>query len=220
MVNPEKKMQRIKIVVLVIIHAFVNLTMCMSSDVEQFNVLVEQSKKFHAPLSFSFLDNRIEKIGGASDEIKEKIAQQAKSVRIIMHKNVAEQMIISFLNYKKSYGSSVEKILYNTLEFNDFIKRLFICRPLMFMLSSDRYILRDKTQGSGGFESIGTDAQISPLLLQDYLSYDEMTISALLGVSVPTMFINDGNRNNKAVQGLQGTYEASGVYTGLVGARF
>merc|ERR1712217_550910 len=47
-----------------------------------------------------------------------------------------------------------------------------------------------------------------------------MELSALVGVSVPTHFINKGARDNCAKLGIEGSYERKGVYMGLVGARF
>ena len=49
--------------------------------------------------------------------------------------------------------------------------------------------------GSGGFEAIGTDGE-QELKLADLQSYDEMQLSALLSVSVPTLFMNKGDRDN------------------------
>ena len=57
----------------------------------------------------------------------------------------------------------------------------------MFMMGAEDHLLRDGyTQGASGFEAIGTNHEQPPLILSDYLSYDEMQIAALLGVSVPT----------------------------------
>ena len=41
-----------------------------------------------------------------------------------------------------------------------------------------------------GFEAIGSDHEQAPLLLADYLSYDEIQLSALISVAVPTLFVN------------------------------
>ena len=60
----------------------------------------------------------------------------------------------------------------------------------------DAYKLKTGAEGNGGFELIGSDKEISPLLLRDLLSYDEMQISALIGVSTRTFFINDGSRES------------------------
>ena len=100
---------------------------------------------------------------------------------------------------------------------DEFINRLITKRPLMFMTERDQYLLRNGKRGSGGFEIIGTDTECAPLVLEDYLSYDEMQIAALIGVSSPTYFINNGSRTNKAVPGVPGSYQETGVYVGLVG---
>merc|ERR1712048_1214147 len=59
-------------------------------------------------------------------------------------------------------------------------------------------------------------------MLENYQSYDEMELSALIGMSVPTHFINDGARDNsgKAKPMKAGPFERRGVYVGLVGCRF
>lgn len=78
----------------------------------------------------------------------------------------------------------------------------------------------EESRPQGGND--GTDAARTRgcLLLADYLSYDEMQVSALLGTSTPTFFINQGGRHNRGVPAPWGTFEPSGVYLGLVGARF
>lgn len=58
----------------------------------------------------------------------------------------------------------------------------------------------------------------APHILADLLSYDEMCLSALIGMSVPTHFINDGSRYNRG--NFSGNCEKKGVFVGLVGARF
>eukprot|EP00042_Codosiga_hollandica_P044190 m.430935 g.430935 ORF g.430935 m.430935 type:complete len:773 (+) comp56733_c0_seq17:701-3019(+) len=52
------------------------------------------------------------------------------------------------------------------------------------------------------------------------MSYDEMAISALIGLSGPTFFINSGSRSNSGQPGGLGTFERTGIYAALVGARF
>ena len=65
------------------------------------------------------------------------------------------------------------------------------------------------------------------------MSYDEMQISALIGLSGPTFFINNGSRGSawracrlwliecsdcgRAAE--PGSFEPEGIYTALVGAR-
>ena len=54
----------------------------------------------------------------------------------------------------------------------------------------------------------------------DHLNYEEMMFNAQSGISAPTQFINNGNRYNEGLPAEKGTFEARGVYIGLVGARF
>jgi len=79
--------------------------------------------------------------------------------------------------------------------------------------------LRNGETFAGDFKTIGTESEQPPLILKDYLSYGEMQVSALLGVSVPTHFINKGDRKNRGIMGKPGTYEKKGVYVGQVGTR-
>lgn len=191
-----------------------------SSGEEAFDSLVQKSKKFEKNISrFPTTDNRIEKIAENDIWKKEDIARHAQGTYPIMHSKLITLMK-DFLEYKKKCGSTIEKSLYQSMNLDEFIDRLLTKRPLMFMGSGDQYLLRNGKKGSGGFELIGTDKQQKPLLLQDYLSYDEMQIAALLGVSVPTYFINAGARSNQGKKAAEGTYQQEGVYVGLVGARF
>ena len=184
-----------------------------------FNHLVQKSQQFHAPLLFPLLDNRISRIAGNDITKQKEIVYQAKEVHPIVHESVM-LLIRNFLRHKKQHGSTIEKALYASMGDREFIDRLLVKRPLMFMTEYDTYRLRNGRKGNGGFEKIGTENEQSFLILKDYISYDEMQIAALLGVSVPTFFINNGNRNNKAQSAVPGTYQEKGVYVGLVGARF
>lgn len=120
----------------------------------------------------------------------------------------------------------------------DLVVRLISHRPLMFMGPGDGYLLRDgKTRSMGGFGSLPlrTDKNTNndndnagsggdDLVLDEYIEYGEMVWSALLGVSVPTPFLNTGSRYNRAdfagINDWEATTEPAGVYVGLVGARF
>lgn len=183
-----------------------------------FQDLVANSNAFVK--EFPTNDNRIAVIAGNDTKKQEQIVQQAQNVYPIMHPKVLT-LIDDFLDYKKQKGTSIEKDLYQSMSCTDFIQRLLVKRPLMFMTPNDQYLLLNATQvNSGGFENIGTDQQKAPLLLKDYISYDEMQIAALLGVSVPTYFINKGDRKNRGIKSTNNDYEETGVYVGLVGARF
>ena len=112
--------------------------------------------------------------------------------------------------------------------------RLLRDRPWVFMNAGDDYMLRDDGDGAGGrrgrggFDAVGTDAETPPLTLDRTLSYDEMALAALMGVAVPTDFINTGGRFNSAVtaaaaessENSHDDFTRRGVYVALVGARF
>lgn len=186
---------------------------------QTFQELVEQSQIFETSTPFPTINNRIATIAGNNPVLQNLIAQQAQNVRVIMHPKVLTLMD-DFLAYKKTKGTPTEQALYKDMTLNQFVDRLLIKRPLMFMTEHDQYLLRNGKEGYEGFTHIGTALEQKPLLLIDYLSYDEMQIAALIGVSTPTYFINNGSRTNKSVIGAPGTYQPTGIYTGLVGARF
>ncbi len=170
-------------------------------------------------ITFPTLNNRLKTIAGNNPAKQVAIEKQAAGVHPLLHENVLT-LITEFLTFKKLSGNAVERDFYKNMDTDSCIDRLITQRPLLFINVNDQYILRDGTRGSGNFETIGTLNEKAPLLLADYLSYDEMQIAALLGISVPTFFINSGNRNNKAQPGTPGTFEESGIYVALVGARF
>ena len=60
----------------------------------------------------------------------------------------------------------------------------------------DAYLLQDGSSGCGGFDQIGSAAERAPLTLDRFLSYDDMQIAALIGLSGPTFFINNGSRGS------------------------
>jgi hypothetical protein len=184
-----------------------------------FETLVKKSNGFTSVTRFPTQANRIATIAGNDNVKKAEIERQANGARPIVHADVME-LIKDFLIYKKKFGSSLEQNLYADMTELSFIDRLLIKRPLMFMNEFDQYRLRNGQSGHGDFELIGTAFEKFPLILADYLSYDEMQIAALLGVSTPTYFINNGSRYNRAVPGAPGSYQEQGVYVGLVGARF
>lgn len=188
-----------------------------SDQCQLFQGLVKRSDAFMK--TFPTKDNRIKIVAGNDIQKQERIVWQAQNSYVVMHSRVL-MLMDAFLDHKKKQGSSIEKNVYQSMSRESFIERLMSKRPLMFMTASDAYLLKDGTKGHGGFESIGTEQEQSPLTLQHYLSYDEMQIAALLDVSVSTYFINNGNRNNAGVKSISDDYEHEGVYVGLVGARF
>ncbi|KNE69425.1 hypothetical protein AMAG_13785 [Allomyces macrogynus ATCC 38327] len=147
------------------------------------------------------------------------IAQAAETTRILVpHRAVA--LMDAFLTRKRSCGMPVEQRLYATMDWRALAQRLVKCRPLVFYLASDNALTRDNVSLHGN--AIWKSIQNRPpkLPLAEYLSYDEMAISALVAVSTPTLFINDGSRGNVGRKGRSGTFERFGIYVAVVGARF
>ncbi len=185
-----------------------------------FQELVHNTQSFESYRRIPTTDNRIETLISQGIALEHEIVAQANQTRPILHENVV-QLMEDFLHYKKQLGSPIEQALYSTMDVQAFIDRLLVKRPLAFLLPSDSYLLRDgRSRGYGQFETIGTEAEQAPLTLNDYLSYDEMQLSAFLAVSTPTYFINNGNRHNRGIASSSQLHEKSGVYVGLVGARF
>lgn len=152
------------------------------------------------------------------------VTNDAKTTTIIAHSRFPD-LVQQFLEHKVKYGTRVEQFLYMSLSRHEEISRLVSKRPLVFMNSGDLTVLRDGRSAGNAAKSwdrVGTEEETrnESLKLKDYLSYDEMMLSALIGVSGPTYFVNDGNRFNRAVPGPSGTFEERGVIIGLVGARF
>jgi len=184
----------------------------------------------------------------------------AQNTYPLMHGRVPE-LLRGFLQAKRAHGSAVEKALYARMTPVELVTRFLTRRPLAFLNESDDYRLPDGRTGSGGWDAIGT-AEEGSLRLSELMSYDEIALAALVGVSVPTHFINKGGRFNlgepdrpgtqplcRIVTGSRratsaflagrriptapparsqlrsrpvspGTFERTGIYVGLVGARF
>jgi hypothetical protein len=155
----------------------------------------------------------------------ETIQTDALSTHIIVHQRFP-QLVEHFLAHKRAHGSSYEKALYTpSFTWQDEVSRLITKRPLTFMGDNDFTMLRDGTTidyGTDEWDRNGTTAQDKNkyLTLDEYLSYDEIMLSSLLGVSGHSFFINDGNRHNCGRAQRPGTYQPRGVIVGLVGARF
>ncbi|KAG7162658.1 uncharacterized protein LOC121873677 isoform X2 [Homarus americanus] len=176
---------------------------------------IEASNKF--PVKFPTQTARVQTHVKNGKDVK-KLTEHINTARPVLHHRCLP-LFASFLHHKRTYGTSTEKAVYDGMDMVGLVDRLLHKRPITFFGRLDQYLLRDTTQSKGGFEKIGTDQETPPLCLADYLSYDEIKLSALLSVSSPSFFINDGNRKNKGVPGAPGSYQEEGVVVGMVGAR-
>lgn len=203
---------------------FNNLSGSLENDLEvvyknipAFTALLKKIDAFKP--HFPTVDNRVRTIAGTNVNKQAVIVSQASTTYPLIYMQLL-YLINNFLTYKLKNGTDIEKTLYANMSGPDLINRLLNQRPLMFITPADIYLLKTGQMGVGGFEQIGTDAQQAPLTLNNYLSYDEMTLSALIAVSVPTYFINNGNQFNMGILSSTYNYEQTGVYVGLVGPRF
>lgn len=178
-----------------------------------------QSRIDAHPVAFPLRTNSSKSLLLARRDITEQgLEQRLNEVRPILHANLIVVME-DFLKYKTIYGSPIEKELYKSMSVTQFIDRLLKNRPFAFFSTSDKYLLRDGTTGSGGFYSVGSEEE-TQIKLKDYLSYDEMQLSAMISVSTPSFFLNRGERDNCDQAGFPKSFQPSGVITGIVGARF
>lgn len=180
------------------------------SSLEEF---IESSDKF--PIKFPIETGRCKTLKNRVDEFL--LLGNVNSSYPVLHECVIP-LYVDFILYKRKFGSRIEKKLYESMNFLDFVDRLLKKRAVMFLGRNDEYILLDGTKGRAKWETIGTDAEEGALILKNCLSYDEIKLSALLSVSSLSCFINNGNRDNKGVP-QQSNVESGGVIIGLIGAR-
>lgn len=151
------------------------------------------------------------------------IARNALETVVVMHPRLPS-LVTSFLEYKRTYGSKLEKDLYRDMSQHDLVARLIKQRPLHFVQHHDYTVLRNGTSGVFRDEwlRVGTaeEHKNAHIFLEKYLSYDEQTLSSLLATSGPTLLINDGNPKNSAKIDRKTAHQDRGIFVGLVGARF
>jgi len=129
-------------------------------------------------------------------------------------------LLENFVKFKKEHGTEIEKNLYCSMEYPvlDMMDRLLNKRCVEFLGAGDSRTLRGENRSNARFETIGKMDEQEPLVLRDYMSYDEICLAALIGASSWNHFINDGNRYNRGQKG--SGHQKNGVYVGQVGARF
>ena len=182
--------------------------------------VIANSSEFQKQHPLKTTDNLVKTLSN-DPALKIEIIENAKHTHSYIDsqtKNRAEK----FLNYKLAHGSNTEKTLYADMSIEDFFKRLLTKRPLVFMGSEDTArILNATSTTTGGFDKIGKDENELEGIhsLKDFLSYDEMLISAHLSTATPTLFINNGARNNMGRLDKSQSFERRGIYMGVVGAR-
>ncbi|KAJ3262505.1 hypothetical protein HK103_000034 [Boothiomyces macroporosus] len=183
-----------------------------------FESLVQKSIEFHSLPALGrvkTIENRIQSI--AKYKPSSEILKHAQGTRIITHRKTVA-VIEKFLENKREVGSLLERQLYAGMTSKDLIKRLIVKRPLVFMNPSDTTLKLDGKYLPTTREWKNVPHGSLELPIQEYLTYEEMAISALVGVSTPTYFINNGNKFNHAE--FDESHQDFGIVVGLVGSRF
>ncbi|XP_041972388.1 uncharacterized protein LOC121728304 [Aricia agestis] len=176
--------------------------------------VIQRSRSFH--IQFPIETIRLETL--KRKRPREKLIRNIISTYAIMHERVLILMM-AFLNYKREFGSEIEKKLYKDMSVPQLVDRILKKRAVVFMYANDLYLLLNKKTGTEGWESVGTPNEKYPLLLENCLSYDEMKLSAMVYVSGYTECINDGARHNEGVVH-EDKAQDEAVIIGVVGTRF
>ncbi|GAM89078.1 hypothetical protein ANO11243_071130 [Dothideomycetidae sp. 11243] len=185
-----------------------------------------RSRDFHSrhsrPISSS---TTLERLVTAGQITRDDARRYVNSTRIIVHPEV-RRLAGHFLAHKRVHGTVVERQVYAAhLGWNvdSLILRLVEKRPLSFLGKRDTTLLRSgmtTADAAHAWDRVGGSHEKHPLTMDRYLTYEEMMLSSLIGVSGYTPYFNDGDRHNKGVRGVPGSFQREGVQVGLVGARF
>ena len=95
----------------------------------------------------------------------------------------------------------------------DLAARLLTKRPLCFYGQKDKFTARSGATGTG------LNALLEQEGAENYLTYDEIQLAAMLSISCFTPFVNAGGRFNSG-EAATTPHVTEGVYVGCVGARF
>jgi hypothetical protein len=184
-----------------------------------YDALMNRSRMFYGSIPAAQVDilptsNRMRFLVENGTCTNEKIVQMANGVHPLVHRPVFT-LIKEWLNLCSS--QTTENEIKTNFPCNDedteedkeetvrkYILRLLTKRPVCFYGRVDQFMCRE------GVDDFGD--------LKEYISYQEMSLSAMLSVEVPTFFINDGGRHNNGIPKSQ--YPIEGVYVASVGARF
>lgn len=186
-----------------------------------FAELIKNSDRFSQIIQMPTKDNKISVLAKENPEREKMILDHAVNARILIHYKTLK-LATKFLMHKIEFGTVKEKKVYENMSTEQFIARLIRNRAVVFFDARDITLKRDGTRLADceAWLRVGTDNESPELAMEEYLSYDEIQLSALLIASSPTFFINDGARNNCGVRDTKDCYPFEGVIMGAVGARF
>jgi|GEM_PF-4774988 len=180
----------------------------------------EAFNDFHTAVNMykinGLLPNRLEAIVGNDKTKQQKAVEFAKGVRPRIPDRV-KNLMSDVLNLKKNGDigcccSNREREFYKDMSLCEFAVRLFAGRAYVFYNKNDQYLTCDhngkkiagnddpgwkNTPGVYKATLVGTDSEIEGAHLETMLSYHEIEIAALCGLSSKNFCINDGGRMSK-----------------------
>ena len=156
--------------------------------------------------------------------------EYANGVRPILNdklydKTTGKGLLVDFIKIQIERGNE----LYQNGKMNpvNLISRLLKDRPHYFYTIFDNWGYFDNNNKTIPRQNKGINTLITNKKngVTPFLDYDEIALAALISVSVPTKFINNGNYNDFTIangkKGVDGTYyKDKAIYTACVGARF
>jgi len=157
-------------------------------------------------------------------EQETKIEKYANEAHPLMHEK-SLKLAENFLTFKKENGSPLEKEIYKEMNILDFIDRLICKRPLVFVGPKDVWMAKDSNAHEPSnlsfyWDDIGMSGE-EKRKMDNFLTYDEVKVAALILMSSQTMLINNGNRDNEGERTKDPEeFIEDAVYVGAVGARF
>ncbi|KAJ3354906.1 hypothetical protein GGF32_002330 [Allomyces javanicus] len=146
------------------------------------------------------------------------IAHAASTTRILVPPRLLP-LINTFLARMVSNGTPDEQAFYSTLDRTAFLQRLVQCRALVSINETNSALPRTLPtvlENNAWRAAANRPAEVP---LTDALSSAEAAIAALLVVTGPTLFINDGARTNGATAGNPGSFERFGIVVTVAGSR-
>lgn len=158
---------------------------------------------------------------------KESLIEMAETTRPFIAKEIWDllEQFMSFMKNLPDLEGENYRAVYSNMTAAGLVKRLLTKRPIVFLNSTDENILRENPlslrSGKDKWNNVARNleyVQAGWPYLQEYISYDEMTLSALVNMSTPTYFVSDGSLRN-AFEEPRSPYILQGILCGLIGAR-
>lgn len=163
----------------------------------------------------------------AETRTKESLVEMAQATRPFIAKeiwNLLDQFMIFMKNMPGIEGENYRAV-YDNMTATGLVRRLLTKRPYVFLEETDSNVLRENPltlrSGKEKWNNVARtleQGQAGWPYLREYISYDEMVLSALVNMSTPTYFVSDGSLRSTSERPRR-PFVMQGILCGLVGAR-